>query len=374
MMAPAQSDKQYVVVLAVLPDYRARFLDAVRVLVSPEHIEFAAGMKQLIPSVRSADHPGVRRLRNIALFGRRLLWQRGCTRVVKGAATVVVDLNPRSLSAWVILIRGRMRRERVLVWGHLLPRAGATAPTAPVRRLMRNLASGVICYTWTDGERLREEARERESSQGVWVAANALYSKSEMRVAGPDVPEDVRRDIIYVGRFVPEKKVELAVAGFAKALLARAIPRGARLILVGDGDSRETIRETAASLGVVSSVEFVGWENDWTALERYYARALCSVSPGYVGLGLTQSLGFGVPMIVADNEPHAPEVELLTERTGLWFGADDADDLARAFANIYMHRQVWHDRRSEICNYVRARYSTEAMAEGFVNALRGIRK
>ena len=67
-------------------------------------------------------------------------------------------------------------------------------------------------------------------------------------------------------------------------------------------------------LGIGDKVNFAGWIDNPDSLRQFYSKAFCSASPAFAGLGLTQSLGFGVPMVVADDEPHSPEIEL--ESTG----------------------------------------------------------
>lgn len=51
------------------------------------------------------------------------------------------------------------------------------------------------------------------------------------------------------------------------------------------------------------------WDHNNEDIYDVYANALVSVSPGYVGLSLTQSLSFGVPMLIAIDEAHVPEID-----------------------------------------------------------------
>lgn len=350
------------VITAGFPDYRRNFLSELREAFdrNGDELILVGGDVYSDPTVRSADFAGVVRLRNRHWLGRRILWQPGALKYLRGLDVVVVDLNPRSLTAALVLVLCRYRRTRTLVWGHILPRAGASARTVPVRRAMRRFADGVISYTWTDADLVRSEDPGAE----VWVASNGLYRASDL---GWD-PATPRTDTIYVGRLEPAKKPELLVRAFA---IARdRLPTEARLRIVGDGSLRGRLEELSTELGIGADVIFPGHVSDLATLREFYSTAAVSASPGYVGLSLTQSLGFGVPMVVADDEPHAPEVELLNDVTGLSFTADSAESLADKLVEVYTKPEVW-DHES-IVRMVRETYSSSAMTHGFERALRGI--
>jgi hypothetical protein len=114
-------------------------------------------------------------------------------------------------------------------------------------------------------------------------------------------------------------------------------------------------------------VQFPGVIQDVAALAALYARAHCSVSPGFVGLALTQSLGFGVPMVIADGEPHSPEVEMAQSGTAVFFARDSVADLAAALQSPAL--RLDDSQRSALVEHVKLRYSADAMARGLVDAV-----
>jgi glycosyltransferase involved in cell wall biosynthesis len=198
----------------------------------------------------------------------------------------------------------------------------------------------------------------------VWVAPNALYSRRSIGPAGDSGA--VRNDVLYVGRFEPAKKVALLIEGFS--IFARKFP-DARLVLVGDGSQLDALRTARARMDDPNSVLFAGWIDHVSDLSNWYATAFCTVSPGFAGLGLTQSLGFGIPMVIADDEPHSPEIELAVGERTNWFVRDSPESLAMAI------EEFWNSRdsipRSDFSDVVRETYSAEAMADGLLAALRG---
>lgn len=348
------------VLVAVLPEYRKHFISALRARIPG--VVLAAGSQHLISTVSSAQENdfSYERLDNVALLGRALLWQRGAWRIAARRPVVVTDLNPRSLSAWVLLISRRfVPGRRTLVWGHILPRGGANARTVPLRRFMRRLADGVISYTWTDADIVRRE----DPLVPVWVAANGLYPRAWLGAQSGSR----RQDFVYVGRLVGEKKPELMLRAFAMFSSEVAV---SRLVVVGDGPERHRLMALARDLKIADRTEFLGHISDFEKLSKIYSSAVASLSPGYVGLSLTQSLGFGVPMIIAEDEPHAPEFELFDSEVGVLFESNNAASMSAAMVQLHSQIPEWSDvRRARLVERIAEKYSSDSMAEGFAMAI-----
>ena len=342
--------------LAVLPSYRSQCIELLRaafgdrlvLLVSRAHLDRTVKTGIPIDQYRS-----VRMVR----FGGRAFLQIGGWLPATRAHTTVIDLNPRSLSAWLILLARKVARRRTLVWGHVYPRGGAGSKTAELRLLMRRIASGTISYTFTD----RDKAIADLPCQRVWVATNALYKSAAIIPRASCGP---LTDVLYVGRFEAAKKVDLLVEGF---LRFSALRPGARLVLIGDGSKRAELREQVRSAGAEGKVLFGGWIEGAERLREMYALAFCSVSPGFAGLGLTQSLGFGVPVLVAQDEPHSPEIELATQCQVRFFKSNSPDSLSEALEDAWRTRSdvpILADSR-----YVAEHYSAESMSRGLIDAV-----
>lgn len=275
---------------------------------------------------------------------------------------LIVDLNPRSISAWFILFARRLFGKRTLVWGHLHPQSGGKSETAFLRRTMRKMANGTITYTYSNLELATREA----PGQPVWVAPNSIYLEEDIH---PNHSMDQSRPyLIYVGRFSPPKKVDLLVHAFA--LACDEIP-DMKLMLVGAGSEESAIRTTVKHLGIENSVEFAGWIEHADDLRSLYGQSFASASPGFAGLGLTQSLGFGIPMVVASHEPHSPEIELACTGAVEWFESNDAIDMSQAILRLWARRRSLPDMKTS--KHIREMYSAERMARGLADALTGIK-
>jgi len=85
---------------------------------------------------------------------------------------------------------------------------------------------------------------------------------------------------------------------------------------------------------------------------------------------MIQSLGFGVPVLFARDEPHSPEIEAAVEGfNATAVSSDDAAALGRAIVRFAAERGAWYRRRQEIAAWTRERYSVEAMTDRFVAAI-----
>jgi glycosyltransferase involved in cell wall biosynthesis len=146
-----------------------------------------------------------------------------------------------------------------------------------------------------------------------------------------------------------------------------ATETGSRLVLIGAGSEEAELRSLVERLGIQPRVSFPGWISNPAGLRGEYESSFASASPGFAGLGLTQSAGFGVPMVVASDEPHSPEIELSERDAVEWFRSDDAEDLARALRVLWLTRH--NLPRRELQDWISESYSAEAMARGLEAAL-----
>lgn len=335
-----------------LPDYRQQFVAELErrlgsdllILVGKDHFDGTSSSRVDGPSVVVAD-------RNRFVLGRRLLWQRATVRSGIAAGAAVIELNPRILSSWVILLVRRALGRRTVVWGHSRGRGGGDA----LRRMMRRAAAAVLVYTETE----RWSLAAADPRALVVTAPNAVYPSTSMRAAGGG------QDLVWIGRMVAAKKPELAVRGFAAAV--HRLPPGCRLVMAGDGPLRPAVRELVHRWGLADRVHLPGHVPP-DRVDHLFTTAAATVCTGYVGLNLVQSLGFGVPVLYALEEPHSPEIEAATRENSLGFASDDTGALAAAMQAVF---DSWMPDRAAIADRCRRAYSVEAMADGFLAAVLG---
>ncbi len=80
-------------------------------------------------------------------------------------------------------------------------------------------------------------------------------------------PQDRGLDLLYVGRLVRSKRVDLVLRVFARV---RERIADARLTILGEGPERAQLEELADAMGLEEAVTFAGYRDD---AERYYGEA-----------------------------------------------------------------------------------------------------
>lgn len=354
-----------VVLQTCLPDYRLPFYEQLiaafgRTLVLCGKDYFTAGV------VISDKTPewcvyGTNRF----IFGKRFLWQFGVISRCLKADFLIVELNPRILSTWAILVLRRARNRPTLVWGHLWGRHGSSSSLKYTRLAMIGLGRGMICYSRSQAAELTQILTRYRT----WVASNSCVEHADCE---PAASLDGAKCVTYVGRLIESKKPRVLLEAFARAV--EKIPQTARLVLVGDGEETKSLRRRIEELGLVDRVDLPGHINDKIRLKEIYARTIVAVSPGYVGLSAIQCMANGIPMIVSRDEPHSPEIEACIEdQTCVFFDTDRVEDLADKIVGFYVCYDLWHSRQREIASFIRNSYTYEVMVEAFFKAFNDTR-
>lgn len=274
---------------------------------------------------------------------------------------LVLDLNPRLPHVWLILGLRKLLGRRTVVWGHAWPRNGRSSRRTGLRLRMAGLADVVLTYTETQARDLRPLL----SDQKIIAAPNALYPADQFCFDDGAV----RNSFIYVGRLVEAKHPDLLLEAFRR--VSGELPH-LKLLFVGEGPLKTQLERAAASYqSLTGRVHFIGHVSDYQQLKDLYSSAIASVSPGYVGLSLIQSLSFGVPMILpGEGEPHAPEIEAAAPGVNcILFDAKDPSSLASQLEGAARERDQWRARGPMISEAARGKYSVESMAGGIVSAL-----
>jgi glycosyltransferase involved in cell wall biosynthesis len=358
----ASRTQRVVLVQTTIPDYRTRFF----IELGKElrgRLTLISGDEDWNRDVKHAGGVPHIQVRNVYLCKRQILWQSGVLRQALRAEVAVFGLNPRLLTAWVALLVRKVLRRRTVLWGHAWSRRGIASPTGRIRDAMRRLADGTIVYTETEAVALRSITKTID----VVAAPNALYCTRDL---GPRPAGRTPTDFLFVGRLSAEKKPGLLLEAFIEA--QDELSPEIRVVFVGDGQLRGELESAVEAASLTDRVYFAGHVAAVDDLRRFYDRAIASVSPGYVGLSLIQSLGFGIAMLIARDDPHAPEIEAAVEGdNSITFASDSSTSLARALVEVARRREHWVARRHDIAEPIRTRYCIESMVSAFVSALNG---
>lgn len=195
------------------------------------------------------------------------------------------------------------------------------------RRTLR-MASWVSCVSAAVLAQARELAPEITSRSSV------IYNGFEVPSLPPEpLPFDVPQ-LLCLGRLIADKGIDLALKAFASII--DRFP-SARLVIAGDGPARSSLENQVAELGLMHSVEFVGWvppEKVPALLNTATLVIMPSHREGLPSVALEAAL-MARP-VVAARVGGLPEI-VLHQKTGLLVDNEDHEALAEAMLLLLNH-------------------------------------
>ena len=356
------------VVQRILPPYRLPFFR--RLAASPQmSVTVAYGEAAVGSALESVATPSdldVVRLGNL-YGGRRELgvWQRGLLALVQSKLydIVIAEFNLRIVSN----VLGCLWRQRLplqwIWWGHgISPQSDALSRR--FRVWLSRLADALIFYEATQQAKFISWGVAQEKT---FVAPNSIETEQIEPLVEPRARE-ARNRILYIGRLTERKKVDLLIRGFARA--CPQLPPQTRLTIVGDGPERQALSQLAIHLGVSDDVEFVGALYQQEQLAPWFNSAWVSVSPGAIGLSAVHSLAYGVPLLIARNEAHGPEIGAIVEgEHGLFFDSGDVEGLSKQLVSTSNESPRWTQMSQAARCTVQERFSLTGMVNSFEQAI-----
>lgn len=218
----------------------------------------------------------------------------------------------------------------------------------------------------TVSEAMRDEA--------IHLGANR--EKVEVIPMGVDLthrftPEPARErdwDLLFVGRLVEKKGVDLLIAAMPEIL--RQFP-SARLTIIGGGPEQSALEHQAQSLGVAPVVLFLGPQPNET-LAEHYRRAKVVVFPSRVaaggdregfGLVLVEALGCGCAVVASDL---AAMRDIVRHGETAWITpAEDVSALAEGIVRLLADPDLRQRLAREGNAFVRARFDWAIIARDY---------
>ncbi len=128
-------------------------------------------------------------------------------------------------------------------------------------------------------------------------------------------PHDETSDIIFVGRLIKEKNVDLLVR--AMGILSHE-DKNYQLLIIGDGPERETIVQIICELSLEPQVRLIGFkENHDEIIARMKSAKMCVLPSTREGFGIAalEALACGIPVITVNHPANAIR-DLITVQNG----------------------------------------------------------
>lgn len=117
-------------------------------------------------------------------------------------------------------------------------------------------------------------------------------------------PKNGAFTVVSAGRLVPLKGFDLTILSFTRFLKSLPVSeaKNCRLILVGSGPEKETLRLLAERSGFGHQIKFIEWMDRKDFLQTLKS-ASCFLFPSHEGAGMVvaEAMSFGLPVLCLDN-------------------------------------------------------------------------
>jgi glycosyltransferase involved in cell wall biosynthesis len=205
-------------------------------------------------------------------------------------------------------------------WREYLGRLGPVGTL--VERLAVRLPDRIVAVSASTGRRLRRELGYRNR---IHLMPNG-FDPTAMH---PVTPATEPADVVFVGRLIAPKGVDLLIGAVAR--VART-GRKVRCLIIGDGPERARLVALARSLDVAHLVTFAGALPEaadvFAAMKAARVLALPSVREGF-GMVALEANACGIPVITVDHPANAAADLVEHGHTG-WVVAPTVPALAEA--------------------------------------------
>jgi len=232
-----------------------------------------------------------------------------------------------------------------------------------IERMVTRWTDRVYTLTTLDADEqahlgLGPRSRFTTLHNGVKIQANGNHStvRDEMR----KTLEIIENKPIFgcVGRLSSEKGYDILLDAFK--IVCKTHP-DAVLVIAGDGEDGEALKDRSQKNGTEKSVHFLGLRDD---VERLYAAFdIFVTSPRYEGFGISiaEAMAAGVP-VVATQVGGIPEV-VEHEKSGLLVLPGDTEKLAAAMCKLADDADLCAKLKKGALKRVETYFSTEVMQE-----------
>nr|WP_320161264.1 glycosyltransferase family 4 protein [uncultured Methanoregula sp.] len=188
-----------------------------------------------------------------------------------------------------------------------------------VERLVLHATGNVVAVSPTTSNQLKDYGFHGD----ITIIPNGI----DPRRIHATSPSKEKSDLIFVGRLIREKHVDLLVRAFSK-LLSEQPDR--TLLIIGDGPEREAINALIHDLLPEDRVRIIGFRDDHDEIIAHMKSAKIAVLPSTrEGFGITalEALACGLPVITIDHPANAIR-DLITGNNG-FLSSLSPDDLAQ---------------------------------------------
>ncbi len=278
---------------------------------------------------------------NIFIMGS-ICWQKGTSGLIRSKEyTQFLMLGePMCLSTWWILIQRRLfyRKKKVYLWSH-----GWYGREGFAKKWIKRIFFGLSDHVFTYGDYAKSVAISQGfNGEKITPIHNSLNYVEQVKLRNQLTPTNIYKKqflneaptLSFIGRLTKVKRLDMVLDAI-KLLKDRG--QQYNLVLIGEGEESEYLRQKAHQIGISDNIWFYGscYDEKQNA-SLIYNSDLC-VAPGNVGLTAMHSMVFGTPVLTHDCKTwQMPEFEAIKPGlTGDFFKQGSVESLANTIQSWF---------------------------------------
>ena len=220
-------------------------------------------------------------------------------------------------------------------WYEYMGRAGIFGLL--VERIVSKLSENNIAVSgWTK----RKMEALGIKSENICIIPNGIDLEQIQKIK----PSDEKSDIVFAGRLIKEKNVDLMLR--AVSIIKSSDPN-IRCIIMGDGPEREKLMRLREDLGLKDNISFAGFVEYEELIGNIKASRVLALPSKREGFGIVviESFACGKPVVTVNSKDNATQ-EIVTDSVSGFVVQASEKDLARSIQKMLEDRSLY-DRLSE---------------------------
>jgi glycosyltransferase involved in cell wall biosynthesis len=312
-------------------------------------------------------------VRNLWLFNKKILWQRGLLKVCTSGEldSIIFLASPYYLTTWIGIIIARLRKKKVFLWGHFTLRNDWRDS---IKLLFYKLADGLLLYgNWAKDQLVQKGLNPKK----LFVIYNSLDYEQQKINREKLIPEyltKIKQELfsnpelpilLFIGRLVPVKKLDELLYAVKKL---HEIEYPVNLLIIGDGGEKQKLERLVVDQKLENYVLFFGECFQEETIAPLISLSDLCVSPGNVGLAALHSLVYGTPVITHNNPIfQGPEFEIISAGiNGAFYTYGSVDSLVNSIENWLKSKKNMRNEIRESCyepidKFYNPRYQAEVI-------------
>ncbi|WP_111682125.1 glycosyltransferase family 4 protein [Winogradskyella tangerina] len=259
---------------------------------------------------------------------------------------ILISAEKKNLLLFISLLRLRSlakkkgKNVKLFTYCHPLTKSGGGKVTyfdlVITKFFFRNF-DRVIFYT-EQSHNLAVEQGYIDESKAYW-ANNTIDTSEVDKNYSFDYPLKKPKHIVFIGRLIPSKKVNIAISYFE--LLQKSLPDEELVLdVVGEGPDQEVVKQAAAAN---TNIIWHGALIEEHEIAPILKKASFVFLPGDSGLSINHAFAYGRPYITLESKNHGPEISYINNQiNGLILPQDTTEANLKLLEELLQDQTLLH--------------------------------